>query len=69
MIIKAQPVFSGSKYVFTARHRQHRTKGGATLRRGDGPLSGFNKRKRALDKASGVKGWSSSTIYGTPQKL
>jgi integrase len=44
-IIKAQPRFTGNGYVFAAT-------------RGDGPLNGFDKRKRAFDKACGVTGWT-----------
>ena len=44
-IIKAQPKFSSNEYVFAAG-------------RGDGPLNGFAKRKRAFDRACGVTGYT-----------
>jgi integrase len=44
-IINAQPRLNRNPYVFAAA-------------RGDGPLNGFNKRKRAFDKACGVASWT-----------
>jgi integrase len=55
-IIKAQPKITGNPYVFAAS-------------RGDGPLSGYNKRKRLLDKAAGVSGWTLHDLRRTARSL
>jgi integrase len=44
-IIRALPRFAGKPFVFAAA-------------RGNGPLTGFNKRKATFDKACGVSGWT-----------
>lgn len=55
-IIKAQPKFKSNPYVFAAA-------------RGNGPLNGFNKRKAAFDKASGVTGWTLHDCRRTARSL
>jgi integrase len=55
-IIKAQPRVKGNDHVFPAS-------------RGDGALSGYNKRKRAFDKACGVTGWTLHDLRRTARSL
>jgi integrase len=55
-LIKAQPKFSRNEYVFAAAH-------------GDGPLSGFAKRKRAFDKVCGVTDWALHDCRRTARSL
>jgi integrase len=55
-IIKAQPKFKSNPYVFAAT-------------RGPGSLNGFNKRKAAFDKASGVTGWTLHDLRRTARSL
>jgi integrase len=55
-IINVQPRLTGSEYVFAAA-------------RGNGPLSGFNKRKAAFDKACGVTDWVLHDLRRTARSL
>jgi integrase len=55
-IIEAQQRIEGNPYVFAAS-------------RGNGPLSGFNKRKAAFDEACGVTGWTLHDLRRTARSL
>jgi integrase len=55
-IIKAQPRVASNDYVFAAS-------------RGNGPLSGFNKRKASFDEACGVSGWTLHDLRRTARSL
>jgi len=55
-IIEAQPTIGGCDYVFAGR--THRT-----------PFSGFSKAKSALDKATGVAGWTLHDLRRTAKTL
>jgi integrase len=55
-IIKAQPKLSGNPYVFAAS-------------RGDGPLNGFSRAKRAFDKRCKVTGWTLHDLRRTARTL
>ena len=69
-IINAQPQFKGGKYVFAARRRSAGSAPAPGLRvLVEGPLSGFNKRKAAFDKASGVTGWTLHDCRRTARSL
>ena len=55
-IIDAQDKIEGNDFVFAAS-------------RGDGPLSGYNKRKAAFDEACGVTGWVLHDLRRTARSL
>ena len=55
-IIRAQPRFKKNKHVFAAT-------------RGDGPLSGFNKRKAKFDEECGVTDWRVHDLRRTAKTL
>ena len=55
-IIAQQPRLAKVPYIFPAAHRT-------------GPLNGFNKRKTALDKASGVSGYTLHDLRRTARSL
>jgi integrase len=55
-IIQAQPRVGNNPYVFAAT-------------RGDGPLSGYNKRKAAFDEACGVTDWTLHDLRRTARSL
>lgn len=54
-IIASIPTLDGCRYVFTVDGRR--------------PISGFSKAKAAIDKASGVKGWTFHDLRRTARTL